>query len=56
MTPKPVDRIAMGGAELAVPRGGQLLQRNEYRPGMPQYIRYVLPEVGKIRRDRKKKE
>lgn len=56
VTPQPVDRIALGGAELVVPRGGQLLQRNEYRPGMPQYIRYILPEVGQIRRGRNKKE
>ena len=56
VTPKPVDRIAIGGAELAVPRGGQLLQRNEYRPGMPQYIRYILPEVGKIRREKRKQK
>lgn len=56
VTPQPVDRIAMGGAELTVPRGGQLLQRNEYRPGMPQYIRYILPEVGKIRRENEKRK
>lgn len=41
--PQPKDQVARGGAELRVPRGGQLLQRNEWRPGMPQYIRYVLP-------------
>lgn len=50
--PQPRDRIALGGAELNVPRGGQLLHRSEYSPGMPQYIRYILPEVGKIRRER----
>lgn len=46
--PQPKDRIAPGGAELAVPRGGQLLHRNEWRPGRPQYIRYILPGVGKL--------
>lgn len=49
IVPQPKDRIAKGGAELAVPRGGQLLQRSEYRPGRPQYIRYILPEVNKVR-------
>ncbi|MBD5151272.1 MAG: hypothetical protein HDT16_01975 [Oscillibacter sp.] len=53
ITPMPKDRIARSGAELAVPRGGQLLHRNEYRPGRPQYIRYILPEVGKIRKGKK---
>ena len=51
--PQPRDRIAKGGSELAVPRGGQLLHRAEWQPGRPQYIRYILPEVGKIRRARK---
>lgn len=42
--PQPRDRIAASGAELRVPRGGALLYRNEFRPGQPQYIRYVLPD------------
>lgn len=50
--PQPQDRIARNEAELNVPRGGQLLHRSEYKPGMPQYIRYILPEVGEIRRKR----
>lgn len=54
--PQPVDRIARGGAELAVPKGGQLLHRSEFKPGMPQYIRYILPEVGEIRRRREANE
>ena len=33
-----------------MPRGGQLLLRAGWMPGMPQYIRYIVPEVGKIRR------
>ena len=53
ITPIPKDRIARSGAELTVPRGGQLLHRNEYKPGRPQYIRYILPEVGKIRKGKK---
>lgn len=53
VVPKPKDRIAKGGSELAVPRGGQLLHRAEWQPGRPQYIRYILPEVGKIRRAQK---
>lgn len=42
--PQPKDRVALSDAEIRVPRGGQLLFRNEFRPGRPQYIRYVLPE------------
>lgn len=42
--PQPKDRIAKSGAELAVPRGGQLLHRSEYKPGRPQYIRFIVPE------------
>ena len=51
--PEPKDRIAKSGAELSVPKGGQLLYRAEYQPGRPQYIRYIVPEVEKIRRNRK---
>lgn len=42
--PKPKDRVAAGGAELRVPKGAMLLVRSEFRPGRPQYIRYILPE------------
>jgi len=41
--PLPKDRVAPSGAELRVPRGGQLLDRSRYMPGRPQYIRYILP-------------
>lgn len=41
--PEPKDRIAVSDAELRVPRGGKLLHRSEYRPGGPQYMRYMLP-------------
>lgn len=54
--PQPKDRIALGGAELNVPRGAQLLHRSAFSPGMPQYIRYILPEVGKIKRARAAKK
>ena len=54
--PQPQDRIARNEAELKVPKGGQLLHRAEYSPGAPQYIRYILPEVGKIRREREQGE
>ena len=30
--------------------GGELLHRNEYKPGRPQYIRYVLPDGRKRRK------
>lgn len=52
--PQPKDRLAKNAAELKVPKGGQLLYRAEYKPGAPQYIRYILPEVGRIRRERQK--
>lgn len=42
--PQPKDRIALSDAELRVPAGGQLLFRQEFKPGRPQYIRYTLPE------------
>ena len=42
--PQPKDRVAYSGAELRVPKGGQLLFRSEFKPGQAQYIRYVLPE------------
>lgn len=51
--PQPKDRIAINEAELKVPKGGQLLHRAEYKPGQPQYIRYIVPEVGRIRREKK---
>jgi len=43
IVPKPKDRAVATDAELRVPKGGTLLHRNEYKPGRPQYIRYVLP-------------
>ena len=42
--PQPKDRVAYSEAEVRVPKGGTLLFRNEFKPGHPQYIRYVLPE------------
>ena len=41
--PEPRDRISPSGAELRVPKGAKLLYRAEYKPGAPQYIRYVRP-------------
>lgn len=43
--PKPRDRVVVSGAELRAPRGSRLVHRNEYKPGLPQYIRYILPEA-----------
>lgn len=40
----PKDRVAITGGELRPPKGAQLLYRGEYKPGRPQYIRYLLPE------------
>ena len=56
IVPQPKDRVAVNGAELAVPKNGQLLKRSEFSPGMPQYIRYILPEVGQIKKEIKKRE
>lgn len=50
--PEPKDRIAVSDAELRVPAGGELLFRQEYKPGRPQYIRYTLPP----KKDRKPKQ
>ena len=41
---QPKDRIAMSEAEVRVPKGGVLLFREAYHPGLSQYIRYILPE------------
>lgn len=40
----PVDRIARNGSQLRAPGGAVLLHASEYKPGYPQYIRYILPE------------
>lgn len=42
--PQPKDRIAINGSELRLPKGTALMYRSPYKPGQPQYIRYVLPE------------
>lgn len=42
--PQPKDRIAVTSGELRLPKACELLHRSEYKPGRPQYIRYVLPE------------
>lgn len=39
---EPRDRIVYSGAELRSPKGTVLLQRTEYKPGKPQYIRYAI--------------
>ncbi len=39
--PKPKDRIAISDAEIKAPKGATLLYRGEFRPGRPQYIRYI---------------
>lgn len=47
--PQPRDRVAVTDAELRIPRGAKLLHRSEYKPGAPQYIRFVLPEYRRMR-------
>lgn len=44
--PKPKDRVALTDAEIRVPKGCNLLFRQEYKPGAPQYIRYSMPRKG----------
>ncbi|MEG1492329.1 MAG: hypothetical protein RR394_08750 [Oscillospiraceae bacterium] len=46
VNPQPRDRIAVNGSELRVPLKCSLLHRNEFKPGRPQYIRYILPASG----------
>lgn len=52
--PQPQDRVATD-AELRAPQGAELLYRQEYRVGCPQYIRYLLPEA-KREKARQRKE
>ena len=40
--PVPKDRIVPSNAEIRVPANGVLLHRSEFKPGRPQYIRYVV--------------
>lgn len=47
----PKDRIT-SGAEVRVPKGCMLLERSEWVPGRPQYIRYLLAETGMTVGDR----
>ena len=42
--PQPKDRVVISDAEIRVPKGGKLLFRSEFKPGRPQYIRYIIPE------------
>lgn len=42
--PQPKDRIAINDSELRLPKGAKLLNRGEYKPGKPQYIRYIMQD------------
>lgn len=48
--PQPKDRTAITDAELRAPKGTKLLFRNEFKPGRPQYIRYMLPKEKRHKR------
>ena len=48
--PQPRDRTALTDAELRAPKGTKLLFRNEFKPGRPQYIRYMLPREKRHKR------
>ena len=41
-----IPRIAPSSREVQPPRGAVLLDRAPYKPGRPQYIRYILPGKG----------
>lgn len=41
-----IPRIAPSSREVQPPKGAVLLDRAPYKPGRPQYIRYILPEKG----------
>ena len=42
--PVPKDRIVPSSAEIRVPAKCVLLHRSEFKPGRPQYIRYLMPQ------------
>lgn len=44
IVPEPVDRIARGGKEVQPPKGAVMIHRSEWKPGLPQYIRYIIPK------------
>ena len=44
--PQPKDRVALSDAEVRVPAGAELLFRQEFKPGRPQYIRYRKAQRG----------
>ncbi len=46
--PQPKDRIAVSDSEIRVPKNSALLFRQEYKPGCPQYIRYLKIPKEKI--------
>lgn len=41
--PVPKDRVVATDAEIRMPAGSEPLFRQEFKPGRPQYIRYILP-------------
>ena len=41
-----IPRIAPSSREVQPPKGAVLLDRAPYKPGRPQYIRYILPGKG----------
>lgn len=46
--PKPKDRIAKNGSMLRPPKGAVILKYDEWRPGKPQYMRYILPQAADL--------
>jgi len=56
------ERIEYGGGEIKAPRNGKILQRGEYIPGQPQYLRYFVKSakgpkpVKAVRKRQKRRE
>lgn len=50
--PKPKDQIAKTDAEIRPPKGSELVYRQEFRKGGDQYIRYLIVEDKKKRKEK----
>ena len=50
--PVPKDRIAVNDSELRVPAKAVILHRGEFKPGRPQYVRYLVNEKCKMKSEK----
>lgn len=46
--PQPKDRIVKNGSQLRPPKGAVILHCAEWKPGRPQYMRYILPQAADL--------